>query len=573
MARGSAVRRLLSRGGRGPTSGADGSKGIGTDLEARFGPARAEAFRALFEADSVGVALLDTAGRLLAANPALRDLLAGTRAETALRDDGPATALFAPEHRAAVRTRIAAAAAGRGAPGSTAAGEPAPLEVRLDRAPGADGANTAVEVACRPLRGRDGVVEGVLLRVIDATPRLRLQAGLARAGAHEAIARLAGGVAHDFNNLLTAVIGGAETALARRPEEAVAAELHHILDGARRGAALVGRLLAFARQQTLQPRVIALNEAVRGAAGLVRRLVGDRVRVELALEEPGRLVRVDPVQLDQALLNLAANARDAMPEGGTLRLATSRATLLRPRQEPGATEPIPPGRWVVLEVADTGSGIPPEVLPRLFEPFFTTRRDQGGTGLGLATVQGVLRQSGGHVTVQSRPGEGTAFRLWLPRHEATEAPGEAAPGTVTPRCGAYRPASPPCGPGAAAGPVLVVEDESPVRRLAELALRAAGYAVRSASGGEAALAALGDSELDAPPAALVSDVSMPGMDGLELARRLRERFPGLPVVLVSGYAETTIGKDLAAEGLHFLAKPYGPQDLVAAVRAALAGAG
>jgi two-component system cell cycle sensor histidine kinase/response regulator CckA len=565
----SAVRRLLSGNGRGPASAADGSKGIGTGLEARFGTARAEAFRALFEADSVGVALLDTAGRLLAANPALRNLLAGA---PALRDGGPATALFAPEHRAAVRARIAAAAGGRDMAGA-AAGEPAPLEARLERASGADGADTIVEVACRPLRGRDGGVEGILLRFIDATPRLRLQAGLARAGAHEAIVRLAGGVAHDFNNLLTAVIGSAETALAHQPEAAVAAELHHILDGARRGAALVGRLLAFARQQTLQPRVIALNEAVRGAAGLVQRLVGDRVRVELALEEPGRLVRVDPVQLDQALLNLAANARDAMPEGGTLRLATSRATLLRPRQEPGAAEPIPPGRWVVLEVADTGCGIPPEVLPRLFEPFFTTRRDQGGTGLGLATVQGVLRQSGGHVTVQSRPGEGTVFRLWLPRHETTATSDEAASGIVTPGRGACRPALARCGPGKAAGAVLVVEDESPVRRLAELALRAAGYTVRSAPGGEAALAALGGFGPDAPPAALVSDVSMPGMDGLELARRLRERFPGLPVVLVSGYAEATINKDLAAEGLRFLAKPYGPRELVAAVRAVLAETG
>ncbi|MBW8269261.1 PAS domain-containing sensor histidine kinase [Caldovatus aquaticus] len=544
----------------------------GDALRARFGAARAEAFRALLAADPSGVAVLDPAGRLVAANPALERLLAGAgdAALRALREGGPAAALFAPEHRAALEARLAAVAAGRA--GAAAAGPAAgdgdapPLELRLAPAAFAPGqAGRVVEVECRPLRRREGVVEGVVLRVADATPRLRLEARLARAGAHEAVARLAGGVAHDFNNLLTAVIGGAEAALAHRPAEPVAAELRQILDGAQRGAALVRRLLAFAGRQTLQPRVLALNDAVRGVAGLVRRLVGDRVRVELALEEPGRWVRVDPVQLDQALLNLAANARDAMPEGGTLRLSTAHATLLRPQREPGAAEPIPPGRWVLLEVADTGHGIPPEVLPRIFEPFFTTRRGQGGTGLGLASVQGVLRQSGGHVTVRSRPGEGTVFRLWLPRHEAEA---EAARGGAGPA------AAGPGAPAAAApaGPVLLVEDEAPVRRLAALALRAAGFAVRPVEGAEAALAALDAEGADPrPPAALVSDVSMPGMDGLELARRLRARFPRLPVVLVSGYAAAALGEDLPAEGLRFLAKPYRPQELVAAVRAALAG--
>ena len=587
---GLAVRRLLSRGRWGMTADADGAYGFGARLAARFGSARAEALRAVFEADPTGVAVLDTAGRLIVANPALRRLLADTPAEAVLREGGPATALFAPRHRAAVRACIAAAVAGRSVETRASAdgeAEAAPIEAHLDRGgnPGPAGPDAVVDVQCHPLRWRDGAVEGVVLRVVDATPRLRLEARvearLARAGAHEAIARLAGGVAHDFNNLLTAVIGSAEAALARRPEEEVAVELQQILDGARRGAALVGRLLAFARQQTLQPRVLALNEAVRGAEGLVRRLVGDRVRVELALEEPGRLVRMDPVQLDQVLLNLAANARDAMPEGGTLRLATSHATLLRPRLEPGTAmpEPIPPGRWVVLEVADTGCGIPPELMPRLFDPFFTTRRGQGGTGLGLATVQGVMRQSGGHVTVRSQPGEGTVFRLWLPRHEAEAAPGGAFPSIAvasgrTPRAAPdLGPPAAPARPRPALGPVLLVEDESPVRRLAELALRAAGYAVRSAPGGEEALAELNGAEADLVPAALVSDVSMPGMDGLELARRLRRRFPDLPVVLVSGYAEATIGEDLSAEGLRFLAKPYGPQDLVAAVRAVLAEAG
>ena len=258
----------------------------------------------------------------------------------------------------------------------------------------------------------------------------------------------------------------------------------------------------------------------------------------------------DPAQLDQVLLNLAVNARDAMPDGGTLTIATGHAVVLRPEGEgPGA---LPPGRYALLEVTDTGCGIPPEVLPRLFEPFFTTRPGQGGTGLGLATVQGIVAQSGGRITVESEPGAGTRFRIHLPRQEA--------------------PAALPPAPAAAAaaigsaGPIVLVEDEDTLRRLAERVLARAGHAVLPADGAEGALALLDGAP---QPAALVSDVAMPGMDGVALARRLRTRWPGLPVVLLSGYAEAALGADLAGEGLHFLAKPYAPAELLAALAVAL----
>jgi two-component system cell cycle sensor histidine kinase/response regulator CckA len=328
------------------------------------------------------------------------------------------------------------------------------------------------------------------------------------------------------------------------------------MESATRGAALVRQLLAFARQQALQPRVVELNDSVAAMAGLLRRLLGSRIRLGLELDQPGRRVRIDPTQLDQVVMNLALNARDAMPEGGSLRIATGHAMVLQP--EPLGQEELPPGRYVTLEVGDSGGGIPPELLPRIFEPFFTTRREQGGSGLGLSTVHGILRQSGGFIAATSRLGEGTTFRIWLPRHDGpAEQP--ARPAIVAP------PAVPP--PARAAAPVLLVEDEPPLLRLAERAIRRAGYEVLTATSAEEALELL---EAGAPkPGALVSDVVMPGLDGLGLARLLRERDPELPVLLVSGYAESALGRDLAAERLRLLPKPYGLAELVSELRAIL----
>jgi two-component system cell cycle sensor histidine kinase/response regulator CckA len=257
--------------------------------------------------------------------------------------------------------------------------------------------------------------------------------------------------------------------------------------------------------------------------------------------------------LDQVLLNLAVNARDAMPEGGRLMIATGHAVVLRPGGEGGGEgrAALPPGRYAVLEVADTGQGMPPEIAARIFEPFFSTK-GQAGTGLGLATVQGIVAQSGGHIAVESAPGQGTRFRIHLLRHEG-EAPAPIASVRVPPR----RPM---------AAPLLLVEDEAPLRRLAERVLARAGHAVLAAESAEAALDLLAEGPA---PAALVSDVSMPGMDGLALARELRRRWPGLPVVLLSGYAAGTIGRDLESEGIRFLAKPYAPADLSGVVERAL----
>lgn len=523
--------------------------------------------RSLLEAMPEAAALLDASGRILHANAALARL-AG--AAIPLAPGLPAERLVAPAAREALRAGLATALEG--------AGGAAPLQAApADPAAPADAAWTLRLGAVRAAEG-----DLVLLTAVDGTASRRAGQRAAEAARLETVGRLAGGIAHDFNNLLTAVLGAAAAARDAGVGEAAAAELAQIEEAARRGAALVAQLLAFARQQRMEPRVIDLRAAIAATLPLLRRLVGRGVAVELAPGGEGPMVRVDPAQLDQVLLNLAANAREAMPEGGQLRIALHRAVVLR-REE--GRDALPPGRFAVLEVADTGRGIAPEVLPRLFEPFFTTRPERGGTGLGLATVQGIVAQLGGHIAVESRLGAGTTFRIHLPRHEDRAAapvprppraeeprPGQGAAATVPAPAAAAAagPAPPPASaaPASEAGPagaILLVEDEATLRRLAQRILEREGHRVLAADCAEAALEML--AEAAAPPRALVTDVAMPGEDGLTLARRLRDRWPGLPVLLLSGYAEAMLDEPPEAAGMAFLAKPFAPADLAGAVAA------
>ncbi|MEO3474520.1 ATP-binding protein [Roseomonas sp. CAU 1739] len=491
------------------------------------------AFRKLFEAEeAVGLAVLDTEGRIRFANAALARLC-GAGPEP--RSGCPAPALFTEDTAAAVAEVVRAALAGPPAPPVVLA------RLADERLP----PDAQVEVACRPLRGE----AGALLRVTDVTARRRMQAQMEEGARLQSVGRLAGGVAHDFNNLLAAISGAAEAALARQPDEPTTEDLRQILDSATRGARLVKQLLAFASRQALAPRVLALAAAVEAMAPLLRRLLGGRHLLTLDLAaQPGPRVRVDGSQLDQVLLNLAVNARDAMPAGGAIRIRLEALALASERVEPGGV--VPPGDWVVLSVADAGRGIAPADLPRIFEPFFTTRRTEGGTGLGLSTVLGIMRQSGGYVTVASRLGEGTEFRLWFPAvaEVAVPAPMRPAPATPSP---------------AAARRVLLVEDEAPLRRLAAHALKAAGHAVHEAEDADAALEAV---EAGFVPEVLVSDMTMPGeMDGLALADALRGQWPDLSVVLVSGYAERAVGEGLADRGYAFIEKPFRMKVLLAAI--------
>jgi two-component system cell cycle sensor histidine kinase/response regulator CckA len=394
--------------------------------------------------------------------------------------------------------------------------------------------------------GVDG--PAAVLRLTDLRPQRALEARLAQAQRLQSVGQLAAGVAHDFNNLLTAILGAAD-ALAPLTPAAGQADLAHIRAAAERGAGLVRQLLAFGRQQTLQPRVLDLNDAVREAAGLVRCMLGSGIILDLNLEEPARRVRIDPTQLSQVLMNLAVNARDAMTDGGSIVISTYRRLLLHAVTE--GAETIPPGRYAVVEVRDTGRGIAAEVLPHIFEPFFTTRRDTGGTGLGLSTVHGIVRQSGGFLTVTSTLGAGTAFRILLLRHDAHD--------RVAPEGGA--PEVTVASPAPALGRrLLLVEDETPVRRLAARALARVGWEVIEAGSPEEALAADLNGVIQ-----VVSDVMMPGMDGPALVREVRRKLPCVPALLVSGYADAERRQALQAEDIRFLAKPFSMAALVALV--------
>jgi PAS domain S-box-containing protein len=384
----------------------------------------------------------------------------------------------------------------------------------------------------------------------DVTERRRLEEQLGQVQKMEAVGRLAGGVAHDFNNLLTVVNGYAAMLLedvADRPD--CAAHARAILQAGERAAALTQQLLAFGRRQIVAPQLLDLNAVANGSAPLVARLLGDDVRLVLDLRPDLGRVRADPAQLEQVLLNLAVNARDAMPQGGTLSVTTRDA---RPG-EAGAD--APPGPHVVLAVTDTGRGMSAEVQRHLFEPFFTTKELGQGTGLGLACVYGIVKQAGGHIAVESGPDAGTTFRILLPRAADPEPSAEPPEPSVP----------------AAARTVLLADDEAGVRALARQVLSAAGYVVLEAGDGDEALrraeAHAGRIDL------LVSDVMMPGLSGRELAERLLARDPALRVLYLSGHTEDEVVRQGVSNAeVHFLPKPFSPAALVEKVRQVLGAA-
>ncbi len=400
---------------------------------------------------------------------------------------------------------------------------------------------------------RDGHIVGALGIVRDITDRLELEEQFRQAQKMEAIGRLAGGVAHDFNNLLTVISSYSDLALAAMaPEDARRADVEEIRSAAQRATALTRQLLAFSRRQVLQPTVVDLNAVVVGAERLLRRLIGEDVALELKLAPTPGAMRADAGQLEQVLMNLAVNARDAMPRGGTLTLETSVAPP-RPAAGSGAGAEAAE-RQVVLRVSDTGIGMDAETQRHIFEPFFTTKEAGRGTGLGLATVYGIVEQSGGAISVDSRPGHGATFTLAFPL---------AAERAVAPEARA------PAGAGAA-GPetLMLVEDDPAVRTVARVTLRRHGYTVLEASDALSALRV--QAANPGPIALLVTDVVMPGMSGRELADQLREFRPGLRVLFVSGYADNAVLRHGVLEpGLNYLQKPFTPDELARKVREVL----
>ena len=384
--------------------------------------------------------------------------------------------------------------------------------------------------------------------ISDVTERRLLQEQLLQAGRLEAVGRLAGGVAHDFNNLLTAIAGHARFILdGLAPESPLAEDAQSILKVVNRAAELTRQLLAFSRRQVLSPQVLDLNELLSGWQKMLRRLLGEDIRLELELAQGLWPVCADPTQVEQVILNLAVNARDAMPRGGTLHIKTRNEQLAGSL---AASVGAAPGDYVLLCVRDTGVGMTEEVRRRIFEPFFTTKDLNKGTGLGLATVYGIVKQHGGAIHVESEPGEGAAFYVYLPRHLGQAEPAREAQELPARARGQ--------------GTVLVVEDDAAVRRVTARILEGAGYRVLVAASAQEALElAAAERELKV----VVSDIVMPGTDGLALLSKLRSLHPGLPAVFVTGYSEQLLaerGLDATAGGA-VLSKPFSAAALLNAV--------
>ena len=391
----------------------------------------------------------------------------------------------------------------------------------------------------------------------DATELKTLEAQFVQSQKMQAIGQLAGGVAHDFNNLLTAISGHCDLLLLRHdPGDQDYGDLVQIVQNANRAASLVGQLLAFSRKQTLRPEFLDLRDTLADLTHLLNRLVGERVTLTLAHDPVLKSIRADKRQLEQVLMNLVVNARDAMPDGGEIRIETEVVMLTEPLKRDRAT--VQPGEYVVLRVSDEGKGISPDKLTKVFEPFYTTKRTGEGTGLGLSTAYGIVKQSGGFIFVDSVEGQGTVFTLYFPSFDANaDVPDVPLP--TEPKAQARQ----------GEGVVLLVEDEPPVRAFASRALRLRGYTVLEAESGEDALKQLEDPSLRVD--IFVTDVIMPGLDGPSWVRRALEVRPDVRVVFVSGYAEDAFGDNgPAVPNSVFLPKPFSLNQLTETVYQQLA---
>ncbi|MGD0715838.1 MAG: PAS domain S-box protein, partial [Gaiellaceae bacterium] len=419
-----------------------------------------------------------------------------------------------------------------------------------------DGTEFPIEIMLSPLESADGILVTAAIRNISV--RKEAESQLLQAQKLESIGRLAGGIAHDFNNMLFVIHGYAElltddlasTNRARLDPDSALLSVNAISQAAERAATLTAQLLAFSRQQVISPSVLDLNAAIDGLEPMVRQLIGENMRLVVKLDHDAGYIRGDAGQLDQILVNLVVNARDAMPDGGTVTIETENVLV----DEPYAIAhfDVRPGPYVLLSVTDTGVGMDRVTREHIFEPFFTTKELGKGTGLGLATTYGIVRQAGGHIWVYSEPGIGSSFKLHFPRVDAavtTELPTIAA----TPAVGA--------------GTVLVVEDERVVRDMTTQLLTRSGYEVIAVAGGAEAMIRLVG--LDEPIDVLITDVVMPNMSGIELAEWTMDRYPYVGVVLLSGYTAETLNLErVTARGATFVPKPVTSGQLLVAVQQA-----
>lgn len=493
-----------------------------------------ELLSAVLDSSPIAIETVDEDGRVLTWNQAAEDIF-GYPAEDVI--GAPDPTVTAEDEGKAIALR--------GAEGII-------REIELKRRR-KDGRLIDIRMSSAPIHHGETLGRVVLMN--DVTNQKRIEEQLRQAQKMEAIGNLTGGIAHDFNNLLTILMGNIDLSLRYvNDRQEASALLNSALDACQRGADLTRQLLAFGRRQTLKPAIVDVNRLVRGMVKLLTRTLGEGVRIELAEGDAVWPVLVDAAQLDAAVLNLAVNARDAMPNGGMLTIETSN-TRIDDTSMPTRID-LSAGDYVVISITDTGTGMSPEILAHIFEPFFTTKETNKGTGLGLAMVYGFVKQSGGHVTVYSEVGNGTVFRLYLPRaqHIAASANAtEAAPESIK---------------ADSTVKILVVEDNSAVRQLVQRQLAGLGYQIRAAADAKQAIDIIerGSEDIDL----VFSDVIMPGeMNGLKLAAEVARRWPRIRVLLTSGFPETALNKSSPEIHPTILSKPYRTEDLARSIRRVL----
>ena len=542
--------RLVSEGDRAPPMRliqvpVDGEHGDGAGLMLlidRVEPAQPDSsnVQALLELLPLGLALVDRDGRFLTMNKAFK-VAGGITDDHATVYPGD---LVAKEDKGAVADAVR-----RNARGPAMSRD---LPIRLNAQPG-----EPVALTVAGLRGLGDAA--VLLLLKDNSEEAKLKRQVAQAIKMQAVGQLAGGVAHDFNNILTAIMGHCDLMLMRHtPGDSDYDDIQQIKSNSNRAAGLTRQLLAFSRQQTLRPQVLQLPDVVSEVSHLLKRLLGETVQLALKHGRDLFPVRADPGQLEQVIVNLAVNARDAMAGkgGGTLTIQTY--SVKADQVAELGSDILPVADYAALSITDSGTGIAPNVLGKVFEPFFTTKEIGKGTGLGLSTVYGIVKQSGGFIFADSKVGEGTCFTIYLPAHEAEVRATKAR-----------LPAKPKENELWGSGTILLVEDEHMVRTVTERGLTRHGYKVMSASNGEDALELLASGE---PVDLLISDVVMPLMDGPTMVRAARKDWPDLPILFMSGYAEEQLRKSIDIDNVAFLPKPFSMIELAEAVRTALATA-
>ncbi len=540
--------------------GADGAPGASRTLaisrarDERSDPQRAAEVRFMrfFDHTPMAIATVDRAGAVVRANARFAKLAQSLGLEASANNSIFRT--VNARDRSSLIAAINQAAEGQG--------DIAPVEAMLD-----GGKERWGQFFVTAVEPDERETEAAIVYMLETTERRTLENQINQSQKMDMVGQLAGGIAHDFNNVLSAIMMANDFLLnAHKPTDPSFQDIMQIKQNATRAATLVRQLLAFSRKQTLRPQVLDLGDALSDLTMLLRRLIGEKVKFDPVHGRDLWPVKVDVSQFEQVIVNLAVNARDAMPGGGKLTIKT--ANVSTQEAEKLSYKGMPPADYVRIDVSDTGTGIPADIVDKIFEPFFSTKEVGKGTGLGLSTVYGIVKQTGGFVYVDSEEGKGTTFHIFLPRHhpeqEVQHEP-QATNGAIKDAAAAPKPKVDLTGQGT----ILLVEDEEGLRSLNARGLRSRGYTVIEASNGIEALDAL--EERDGAIDLVVSDVVMPEMDGPTLLRKMRGRNPDLKIIFVSGYAEDAFAKSLEEnEKFDFLAKPFALSALVAKVKETMA---